>query len=176
MQGHETGVLHSIKLHDWYSFYNFGYARSVRLQNRLGTDSFSQYKRLWKTRGGERCDGVWTCMPLILYGDKGSIVLTMNWWHGMMTMVYLILLSLLFPGGVRTESPDNDSGFSDNASLLSSGSSLSASGSSSGSSTTSYKNRINGLSLAGNVIRECEVSRQRAYISFTTVALVIFFL
>ncbi|CAG7728333.1 unnamed protein product [Allacma fusca] len=39
--------------------------------------------------------------------------------------------------GVRTESPDNDSGFSDNASLLSSGSSLSASGSSSGSSTTS---------------------------------------
>ena len=41
---------------------------------------------------------------------------------------------------MRTDSPDNDSGFSDNASLLSSGSSLSASGSSSGSSTASTTN------------------------------------
>lgn len=56
--------------------------------------------------------------------------------------------------GVRTESPDNDSGFSDNASLLSSGSSLSASGSSSGSSTASC---IGGVNKNGAVISHSNV-------------------
>ncbi len=63
----------------------------------------------------------------------------------------------MISGGVRTDSPDNDSGFSDNASLLSSGSSLSAAGSSSGSSTTSCAlNKTN--QPQNNVIHATEVS------------------
>lgn len=70
----------------------------------------------------------------------------------------LIISPFSFPiPGVRTDSPDNDSGFSDNASLLSSGSSLSAAGSSSGSSTASCALNNKSNSHATNVLHASEV-------------------